>query len=144
MPPSPTNSVKEDYQEEIDMGQSCQKSDAISIGSKGESTNCPSPTNSTSTTGKENYKESASSKTPDTTFDSSAVASVNNESILQEQGQGQEQGRSRTGPASKVPHKPAGHICPAVEHSGLQPEALLDTPAYLLLGFPHTSSTELL
>jgi hypothetical protein len=103
MPPSPTNSVKEDYQEEIDMGQSCQKSDAISIGSKGESTNCPSPTNSTSTTGKENYKESASSKTPDTTFDSSAVASVNNESILQEQGQGQEQESSVDG-STTVPH----------------------------------------
>ena len=98
MPPSSTNSVKEEYQEEIDMGQSCQKSDAITIASKGESTNCPSPTNSTtSSAGKENYKDSASSKTPDTTFDSSAVASVNTESIVQEQGQGQEQESSVDG-----------------------------------------------
>mmetsp|Transcript_647 Transcript_647/g.1023 ORF Transcript_647/g.1023 Transcript_647/m.1023 type:complete len:410 (+) Transcript_647:98-1327(+) len=88
--PSPTHSVKEEYLEEFEMGQSCQKSDAITIVSKGESTNCcPSPTNSTTSTTSvqnENYKDSAST-TPDTTFDSSAVVSLNAESIQQEQEQ---------------------------------------------------------
>lgn len=88
---SSTSPTTENKQEEIDMGQSCQKNDAVTIMSKEDSTNCPSPTSSTASMPKENGK-AASLTSPDTTCDSSAVVSVGSDvkEKPQEQAQNQE------------------------------------------------------
>jgi len=79
-----TDPTTEENQEKTDMGQSCQKNDAITIASKENSTNCPSPTSSTASLSKESGKSPAS-PTPDTTFDSSAIVSVTTEVNEKEQ-----------------------------------------------------------